>query len=109
MTLLVVMLTAMTAGAQSVINDVPYIDANGTEQTVTATVIDYGTGIYADGALALLKGELQTLQELPPLGDKGAWGCFAPPGYLEVTALRSYCCSTAQHELFHEKVLRFQY
>ena len=63
MTLLVVMLTAMTAGAQSVINDVPYIDANGTEQTVT--VIDDGTSIYADGALALLKGELQTLQELP--------------------------------------------
>ena len=26
-----------------------------------------------------LKGELQTLQELPPLGGKGAWGCFAPP------------------------------
>jgi len=22
---------------------------------------------------------------------------FAPPGYLEVTALRSYCSSTAQH------------
>ena len=65
MTLLVVMLTAMTAGAQSVINDVPYIDANGTEQTVTATVIDDGTSIYADGALALLKGEIQTLQELP--------------------------------------------
>ena len=51
MTLLVVMLTAMTAGAQSVINDVPYIDANGTEQTTT--VIDDGTSIYADGALAL--------------------------------------------------------
>jgi len=27
-------------------------------------------------------------------------GCFAPPGYLEVTALRSYCCSTAQHGYF---------
>ena len=62
------------------------------------------------GARASMPGMMDTIlnlglndevaEELPPLGGKGAWGCFAPPGYLEVTALRSYCCSTAQHEIF---------
>ena len=51
MTLLVMMLTTMTAWAET--ETVSYIDANGQTQTVTATVIEAGTTDYPGGTYVI--------------------------------------------------------
>ena len=51
MTLMLVMLTTMTAWAET--ETVSYIDANGQTQTVTATVIEAGTTYYPGGTYVI--------------------------------------------------------